>query len=64
MNIFLKQVFWRKNLVKNLTIEFKPELEWIDSGVRISALRQVLPSDARHCRQRQGREPCVSRPRV
>ena len=54
MNIFLKQVFWRKNLVKNLTIEFKPELEWIDSGVRISALRQVLPSDARHCRQRQG----------
>ena len=33
MNIFLKQVFWRKNLVKNLTIEFKSELEWIDSGV-------------------------------
>ena len=54
MNIFLKQVFWRKNLVKNLMIEFKSELEWIDSGVRISALRQVLPSDARHCRQRQG----------
>ena len=61
MNIFLKQVF---SLNDNPMINPKSELEWIVSGLRISALRQVLPPHAPHRCQRQGWKPCGSRPRV
>ena len=55
MNIFLKQVIYlsRKNSNEHLMIDLISELEWIGSGLRISALRQVLPPDARHRSQRQ-----------
>ena len=61
MNIFQKQVFYLK---QNFMIDTNSELEWIGRGLRISALRRVLPSDASHRCQRQDGESYVCRQRV
>ena len=61
MNIFQKQVFYLKII---FMIDCNSELEWIGRGLRISALRRVLPSDASHRCQRQDGESYVCRQRV